>query len=362
MKIKRVEFTSFRNYERLETDLEDGINVFYGNNAQGKTNILEGIYLTCTTRSHKKSRDSEMIRFGEEESHLRLYLQKKDIDYRIDMHLKRGSRKYIAINGLNIKKASELLGIANIVFFSPEDLNIIKDSPSERRRFVDMELSQLDSVYLSMLSGYSKSLEQKNRLLKDAAYKRDGSINELMDIWDEKLLEYGTEIIKKRRVFIEELNQILKEKNREISGNDEELSCIYEPDTDPENYRESLRSRRENDIRYGSTTTGPHRDDISFELNGTDLRKYGSQGQVRTASLSVKLSEIELVRSRTGDLPILMLDDVMSELDSSRQRLLLKSIGGIQTLITCTGLEDLIKNGFSGDCVYYVDNARLERK
>ncbi len=361
MKIKRLEFSSFRNYEKMETDLEDGINIFYGDNAQGKTNILEGIYLICTTKSHKKSKDAEMIRFGEEEAHLRMFLEKREIEYRIDLHLKKGSRKHIAINGLAVKKASELLGIANIVFFSPEDLNIIKNSPSERRRFVDMELSQLDKVYLSALSGYSKALEQKNKLLRDASFDRNPSLDDLLDVWDEKLIEFGTEIIRKRKEFLEELNLILREKDREISGKDENLSCDYEPDADPGSYREKLKDKREGDKKYGSTSVGPHRDDICFSLDDMDLRKYGSQGQVRTASLSLKLSEIELVKKRTGDSPILLLDDVLSELDSGRQKLLLKSIGEIQTLITCTGLDEFIKNGFSGDSVFFVKNAEITR-
>ncbi len=361
MKIKRLELTSFRNYESLELDFDEGSNIFYGNNAQGKTNILEGIFLSCTTRSHKKSKDREVIRFGDEEAHLRVYIEKKDIEYKIDMHLKRNQKKYIAVNNQPIKKAAELLGIANIIFFSPEDINMIKSGPSERRRFVDMDLSQLDSMYLSSLTAYSKSLEQKNKLLRDAAYFNEPSFNEMLDVWDEKLLEYGTEIIRKRSDFIIELNAILEKKNREITGVDEVLSCIYEPDASAEEYREKLFKGRKNDLKNGSTSTGPHRDDIRFSLNGIDLRKYGSQGQQRSASLSVKLSEIELIRSRINDSPILMLDDVLSELDSNRQKCLLRSIGDIQTLITCTGLDELIKNDFIKNKVFYVENATVKK-
>ena len=362
MKINRLEFTSFRNYESLKLDLGDGCNIFYGNNAQGKTNILEGIYLSCTTKSHKKSKDREMIRFGAEEAHLRVYIEKKEIEYKIDMHLKGNVKKHIFVNGQPIKKAAELLGIANIIFFSPEDINMIKSGPSERRRFVDMDLSQLDSLYLSSLSAYSKALEQKNKLLRDAAYYGDPSFNEMLDVWDEKLMEYGKEIIKKRSFFIEGLNEILKDKNREITGVDETLSCIYEPDTSVDDYKDKLFKGRKSDLKSGSTSTGPHRDDIRFSLEDTDLRKYGSQGQQRSASLSVKLAEIELVKNRTGDEPILMLDDVLSELDSSRQKCLLNSIGNIQTLITCTGLDELIKNDFIKDKVFYVENATVTKK
>lgn len=362
MKIKRLELTSFRNYKNLNIDLDDKTNIFYGNNAQGKTNILEGIYLSCTTKSHKKSKDREMIRFGDDEAHLRVIIEKKDIDYKIDMHLRKSEKKHIAINSIPIKKASELLGIANIIFFSPEDMNIIKNGPSERRRFVDMELSQLDKIYLSLIGNYTKALEQKNKLLKDALYFRDPSFKDMLDVWDEKLSEYGSEIIKKRQAFIEELNEILVKKNKEITGIDEELSCIYEPDTPVNEYREKLKESRETDIKNGNTSTGPHRDDIKIALNGVDLRKYGSQGQQRSASLSLKLSEIELVKKRINDLPILLLDDVLSELDSNRQKCLLNSIGDIQTLITCTGLDEFVKNRFVTDCVFFVENATVTKK
>ena len=362
MKIKRLELTSFRNYENLNIDLEDNTNIFYGNNAQGKTNILEGIYLACTTKSHKKSKDREMIRFGEDEAHLRVVLEKNDIDYKIDMHLRKNDKKHIAINSVPIRKASDLLGIANIIFFSPEDMNIIKNGPSERRRFVDMELSQLDKLYLSIYSDYTKALEQKNKLLKDASYFGDPSFKDMLDIWDQKLYEFGSELIIKRQKFIEELNEILVVKNKEITGIDEELSCIYEPDTKVNEYRDKLLSSRDQDIRNGNTSTGPHRDDIRISLNNVDLRKYGSQGQQRSASLSLKLSEIELVKKRINDLPVLMLDDVLSELDSNRQKCLLNSIGEIQTLITCTGLDEFVKNRFVTDSVFFVDNATVTRR
>ena len=362
MKIKRLELKSFRNYRDLSLDFEENTNIFYGNNAQGKTNLLEAVYVSCTTKSHKKSKDQELISFGEDEAHIRIYLEKKSIDYKIDMHIKRNHKKGIAINGVPIKKASELLGIANIIFFSPEDINMIKRGPSERRRFMDMDLSQLDPVYLNNLSKYSRSLEQKNKILRDISRLRDESLKDMLDVWDEKLIEYGNDIIKKRRGFISELNEIVREENRRITGLNEELECIYEPDASIDKYREKLLSGREKDIKSGSTSTGPHRDDINFSLDGIDLRKYGSQGQQRTASLSVKLSEIELFKKASNDYPILMLDDVLSELDNSRQKYLINTIGGIQTLITCTGIDEFIKNGFEKYAVFYVDNARVEKR
>ena len=209
---------------------------------------------------------------------------------------------------------------------------------------------------------YTTHLQNKNKLLKDAVYFKDPSLFEMLDVWDEKLLEYGTGLIKKRKDFIEELNKILIEKNREITGINETLSCFYEPDAEDDGYRKKLRENREKDLKSGSTSTGPHRDDIRFSLEGIDIRKYGSQGQQRSASLSLKLSEIELVKLRINDNPVLMLDDVLSELDSSRQKCLLSSIGNIQTLITCTGLDEFIKNRFTTDNVYFVENAKVTRQ
>jgi DNA replication and repair protein RecF len=342
MIIKSIELTNFRNYENLSLDFDEGINILYGDNAQGKTNILEAIYVAATTKSHKGSTDSEMIRFGEDEGHIRTVLFDDGVNTRVDLHLRRAKSKGIAIDGEKIKKAAELLGLCRVVFFSPEDLGIIKNGPHNRRRFVDMELCQLDSFYLYNLNNYNKVVNQRNQLLKDLYY--NPGLSETMSIWDDQLVSYGNKIIERRRQFIEQLNVIIGPIHRKISVNTEEIRILYEPDAEESEFPEKLKLHLERDRKNKSTSVGPHRDDFSFEVDGVDIRKYGSQGQQRTAALSLKLSEIEMVRKIAGKSPILLLDDVLSELDGNRQKFLLEGIGDIQTIITCTGLEDFVQN------------------
>lgn len=358
MFIKRLELKNFRNYTDLSIDFDSSTNILYGNNAQGKTNILEASYIGSTTKSHKGSKDKDIIKFGEDESHIRLEIEKKDIDYRIDMHLRKNKNKSIAVNGVSLKKAAELLGILNIVFFSPEDLSIIKNGPAERRKFIDMELSQLDPIYLYNLSNYNKAVDQRNKLLKDM-YDRN-EVNDLLDVWDEKIISFGKEIIKRRLDFIEKLNVIISEIHYKLSGGLEKCFIFYEPDCNISEYEDKLHRSREKDLRYKTTSVGPHRDDVRFMVNDIDIRKYGSQGQQRTAALSLKLSEIELVKKMAGDTPVLLLDDVLSELDSNRQNYLLESIKDIQTIITCTGLDEFVNNRFKINRTYHVVNGSVE--
>ena len=341
----------------MSLDFDDDTNIFYGDNAQGKTNILEAVYLCATTKSHRGTKDRDMIRFESEESHIETVVEKKGVPYQIDIHLKKNSPKGIAINRMPIKKASELFGIINIVFFSPEDLNIIKDGPSERRRFIDLELSQLDKVYLSNLSNYNRIVNQRNHLLKDIHYKEN--LLETLDIWDMQLAEYGTKIIESRKKFINEVNKIVYDIHKNITGNREKIKLVYEPNTGNYSLEEALKRSRDRDLRMMSTSVGPHRDDICFMSGNIDIRKFGSQGQQRTAALSLKLSEIELVKRVTGDKPILLLDDVLSELDKHRQNYLLDSINDIQTLITCTGVEEFVNHRFSINKIYHVHEGRV---
>ena len=307
---------------------------------------------------YKGSKDKEMIRFGQEEAHIRTNLDKEGMEYRVDMHLKKSKSKGIAVNGQHLKKAAQLLGLLNVVFFSPEDLSIIKNGPSERRRFVDMELCQIDKYYLYNLNQYNKIVNQRNKLLKDFYHNTD--ISETLHVWDMQLVTYGKQIIERRKEFVDQLNEIIYGIHKNLSGDREELVIVYEPDTEAENLENDLRISREKDIKYKMTSVGPHRDDFSFVVNGVDIRKYGSQGQQRTAALSLKLSEIELVKKVTGDNPVLLLDDVLSELDSNRQNYLLNNIGNIQTIITCTGLDEFINNRFSIDKIFKVTNGRIE--
>lgn len=358
MIIKSIELADFRNYDTLNLTFDSGTNILYGDNAQGKTNILEAIYVVATTKSHKGSKDRDIIQFNKEEAHIRAYIEKEEVETRIDMHLRGSKSKGIAIDGQKIKKAAELLGLLNVVFFSPEDLGIIKNGPAERRRFVDMELCQLDNFYLYNLNHYNKIVNQRNKLLKDLYF--NPSLAETLNIWDSQLVSFGSKIIERRKVFVEQLNEIIYDIHKKLSGDKEELQIHYDPEVSIEEFEHKLALSQERDIKLKQTCVGPHRDDFSFYIGDIDIRKFGSQGQQRTAALSLKLSEIELVKKITKDTPVLLLDDVLSELDANRQNYLLNSIGDIQTIITCTGLDEFINNRFEINKIYKVANGIIE--
>ncbi|RRF96904.1 MAG: DNA replication/repair protein RecF [Lachnospiraceae bacterium] len=354
MIVKSLELMNFRNYERLSIEFDPSTNIIYGDNAQGKTNILEAICVSGTSRSLRGSRDREMIRFGQDEAHIRTIVEKDSNEYRIDIHLKKNHSKGIAVNKIPIKKSSELFGILNIIFFSPEDLSIIKSGPEKRRRFIDMELCQIDKIYLYNLTEYNKALNQRNRLLKDIV--RNKKLLDTLPVWDDKLAEFGSKIIKRREQFVEEIAPVVNVLHREISNEREDVKLFYEKNISADGMREALDFSFDNDMRLGSTTKGPHRDDLRFDLGDVDLRKYGSQGQQRTAALSLKLSEVSMMEKETGEKPVLLLDDVLSELDSRRQKDLLKSLSDTQTLITCTGLDDFVKNQYKVNKIFEIRN------
>lgn len=357
LKIKSLDLQNFRNYDFLNINFDEDTNIIYGDNAQGKTNILEAIYVSATAKSHRGSKDREMIAFKSEEAHIKVIVEKNNNPYRVDMHLKKNKTKGIAINGIPIKRASELFGIINIVLFSPEDLNIIKDGPAARRRFIDMELCQIDKIYLNDITNYNRILMQRNRLLKDMGYRDD--IADTLDVWDMQLCRYGRNIIERRKSFIENINGLIGDIHSNLSGGREKLIIEYEPCVSAAAIDEEIKRSRERDIRTRMTGTGPHKDDICFKINDNDVRKYGSQGQQRTSALSLKLSEIELVKRVIKDNPILLLDDVLSELDSNRQNYLLNSIKDIQTIVTCTGLDEFIKNRFKINKIYKVVEGKV---
>lgn len=358
MYISSIDLSDFRNYHALSLSFDPGNNIIFGDNAQGKTNLLEACFVSATTRSHRGSKDSELISFGAEEAHIRTKVEKQGRETSIDFHLKQGKKKGIAVNHVPLKRSADLFGILNIILFSPEDLNIIKEGPSERRRFMDMELCQLDRVYLSDLTNYRKALNQRNALLKDLYY--DKSLEGTLDAWDIQLVNYGKKLIGRRAKFIEDLSPIVSELHTEISGRKENPAVAYEPAVSEKAFEEALFMARDRDIRLGSTSVGPHRDDISFAIEGRDIRTYGSEGQKRTCALSLKLSEIRLVESLIDDKPVLLLDDVLSELDRSRQNLLLSSLSDVQTIITCTGLDDFVENRFHTDRLIHVVGGTAE--
>ncbi len=360
MIIKSLELKNFRNYRDLHITFDEGTNILYGDNAQGKTNVLESLYVSGTTKSHRGARDREMIRFGEEEAHIRTIIEKKGTEHPIDFHLKKTEPKGIAVDRVPIHRAGEIFGLLNLVFFSPEDLNIIKEGPSLRRRFLDMELGQLDTIYLSDLANYNKTLKQRNQLLKDLFSR--SSLEDTLSVWDEQLAAYGKKIIRQRKEFLGRLSEIVSPIHERISGEKERLRLTYEPNCEAKDLEKELNRSREKDKRTGITSVGPHRDDICFYINDVDIRKFGSQGQQRTSALSLKLAEIELVRRTINDTPVLLLDDVLSELDSKRQNYLLNSISDIQTIITCTGLDEFIKNRFRINRVFFVKDGRIEEQ
>lgn len=354
MYIRSLQLANFRNYESLSLEFSEGTNILYGDNAQGKTNILEALYLVATTKSHRSVRDRDMIRFGCQEGHIRTVLIKNGVDYQVDMHLRAAKTKGLAINGQKLKRASQLMGLLHIVFFSPEDLTIVKNGPAYRRHFLDMELCQLDGEYLFNLNHYNRIVDQRNRLLKEIWNNPD--LEATLDVWDDQLADYGTKIIARRREFMEQLADLIGDIHLRLSGGREHLSLQYLPDTEAAALKEKLLQNRERDKYLKSTSVGPHKDDFSFVCNEIDLRKFGSQGQQRTCALSLKLAEIELVKKMIGDSPVLMLDDVLSELDTNRQNTLLDSLGGIQTFITCTGLDEFVSHRFAIDRLYRVEN------
>ena len=357
MIIESMELQHYRNYPALQISFDPGTNIFYGDNAQGKTNALEAMYVCCTTKSHRVSRDKDLIRFGQEEAHIKLQVKKDNVSYRIDMHLKKNKPKGIAVNGIPIRKASELFGIANVVFFSPEDLNIIKNGPSERRRFLDLELCQVNKLYVHNIVNYNKILMQRNKCLKDLSFRPE--YESTLEIWDEQLIRYGLPLMEYRKQFIDQLNRLIEVVHGKLTGKKEHLVLSYEPNVQPEEFSAVLVKNRESDKKQKTTLSGPHRDDMSFFINQIDIRKFGSQGQQRSAALSLKLSEIELVRELIHDYPILLLDDVLSELDRGRQNHLLNSINHIQTMITCTGLDDFIGHRFPLNRIFKVTGGEV---
>jgi len=355
--VKDLNLKAFRNYETLSVSLDPGTNIFYGRNAQGKTNILEAVYLAGTTRSHRGSKDRDLIRMGEEESHIRMQIDRHQNDYRIDIHLKKNRAKGVAVNGLPVKRAADLYGIASLVFFSPEDLNIIKNGPSGRRKFLDLIISGVDRVYLSDLARYGKILAQRNALLHEAAFdpKR---ISEL-DVWDLQLAETGERIIRRRAEFTDIFGKMASERHLQLTDGSERLRISYEPNTEAGFLQSKTERNRDMDLRTKETHAGPHRDDLCIRANGMDLRTYGSQGQQRTAALSMKMAEISVIEKMRGDKPVLLLDDVLSELDTNRQNALLGAIRNTQTLVTCTGLDDFVSRTFHADRIFHVENGTV---
>lgn len=356
MYIKELSLKDFRNYDELTIELDHGINIFRGDNAQGKTNILEAIYLCATARSHRTHKEKEIIKWDREAAHVKMSVQKQYVEDIIDFHLTQKAKSAL-INRMPIARLGELFGCLNIVMFSPEDLQLIKNSPKERRRFIDIELCQIDKLYYYSLRQYHKVLKQRNLALKEYFRTKDAS---MLDVWDMQLEEYAKAVIQKRQSFIEEINLIARAIHNDISASKEELEVIYDPSVSAKEFSEKTLKFREKDILYQTTSIGPHRDDLKFLINGMDVKTYGSQGQQRSVVLSMKLAELKIMKKYIGEQPVLLLDDVLSELDDKRQKDLFKYTESIQTLITCTGIEQSVWNTQKIGKLYNVKAGKIE--
>ena len=341
MWINEIKLKNFRNYNYQEIQLHENINVFFGENAQGKTNIIESIFLSSIGKSFRTNKEKELIKFNEQKAFIEINFKKSDREGNLKIEI--GDKKQIYLNGIKLKKLSELLGNINIVTFTPDDIHILKGGPQNRRKFLDIMISQLRPNYMHILSLYLKTLEQRNNYLKQI--KTEKKDENLLEIWDEKLIEYGCKIFEYRKEFIEKIKEKIKDIHKEITDNKEDIEIKYFSDASTrQNFINELKSRRKLDIIKGFTTKGVHRDDFIVYINGKEIESFGSQGQHRTAILSLKLSELQVIYDDIGEYPILLLDDFMSELDNKRRKNFLDNIKNIQVIITCTekiSLENL---------------------
>lgn len=361
MYVKYLNLINFRNYTELNIELCNGTNVFVGDNAQGKTNILEALYYTSIGKSHRANKDKELINWNASETYIKTYISKERLDKKIEIKIFKEGKKGININSIKITKLQELVGVLNVVMFSPEDLDIVKDSPSYRRRFLDIELCKLNSKYYYSLSMYKKVLNERNTVLK-----KYNSNPDMLDIYDIQLSDLGSYIIKERFRYIENLNEKGKVIHSEITQNKEEIEFKYltliksGSDIKDQLYNMLINNRKK-DIERRVTSVGPHRDDFSILINGMDVKTFGSQGQQRTSVLSIKFASLYIIKDLSGEYPLLLLDDVLSELDTKRQEYILNSIKDVQTLITCTGISD-IKSHLSSTIfkIFNVTNGSIE--
>ena len=347
MLITNLKLQNFRNYEQLNIDFNKGINIIYGDNAQGKTNILEAIFVSSLGKSFRTNKEKELIKMGEVFSKIEVEFSKSDRDGKIKIEI--SDKKNILINGVKIKKLSELLGIIHIVIFTPDDINILKNGPAQRRRFLDIFIGQLRPNYIYCLNMYLKALEQRNNYLKQIKFENKSE--EFLDIWDEKISEYAEKVFKYRFDFINKIKEKIKLVHNIITENNEDINIEYVSDfTNKEDFIKKLK---------GYTTKGVHRDDFNMFINNNLVNVYGSQGQHRTAILSLKMSELKVIYDEIGENPILLLDDFMSELDEKRRKNFLKNIKDTQVLVTCTDKIDIENLDFN---IYNVQKGKINKK
>ncbi|MCL1808649.1 MAG: DNA replication/repair protein RecF [Clostridiales bacterium] len=356
MHIREVEIVNFRNYKEEKIKFHEKLNVFTGGNAQGKTNILESIYISSMGRSFRSGKDSEMIKIGESFCKSKVVALRGGEEITVEIAIT-SKEKGVKINNAKIKKSSELAENVLIVVFSPEDLRIVQGDPERRRRFMDRELSQIKPSYYSDLSSYKRVLTQRNALLKDRnANKVD------FEVWDEKMVDHGSRIIKKREIFVDKINTISGKIHSEITNGKESLKVLYDCSVSPDSFLDALKDNFKKDILRGNTETGPHRDDLEIRANGMDIRRFGSQGQQRTAALSLKLAEINIIKEETGESPVLLLDDVLSELDGERQNFLIKSLKNVQIFLTAAEISNRVFEKLPDGYTFYVDSGSVKKE
>ncbi len=368
MILNSLQLYQFRNYEQIELAFDSPVNLFIGQNAQGKTNLLESIYALALSKSHRTHKDKELIRWGAKQARISAEIEKKYGPCRLDLLLA-SSGKRAKINGLEQKKLSDFIGTLNVVMFAPEDLDIVKGAPGIRRRFMDMEIAQVEPRYLYHLTRFQKVLQQRNLYLKQ---QRDPNAIDLgmLEVWDRQLAEHGSKIMKKRQNFISKLQIVAAQIHDSITEGKERLKIVYQPSVESEDFADEtvlferfmlkLSQIRMQEIRRGITLAGPHRDDILFYINDKEAGTYGSQGQQRTTALSVKLAEIELMKDEIGEYPVLLLDDVLSELDRSRQMRLIETFKDkVQTFITATEIDSIDKNRLGDARIFRVVDGRV---
>lgn len=363
MYIKNLQLINFRNYDELGIELNKGVNIFIGDNAQGKTNILESIYYCSLAKSHRTNKDKELINWNKEEAYIKAYVSKERLDKNIEIKIFKDGKKGIKINSIKATKLQELIGVFNVVLFSPEDLKIVKESPAHRRKFLDIELCKLNSKYYYSLVQYNKALNERNSLFK----KWNQSIEGIIDVYDAQISKFGSYIIKERLKYINKLNEKGKLIHKEITSASEEINFKYLTDIkSAENIEEELntllKKSIKSDMERRTTSHGPHRDDFSISINDIDTRNYGSQGQQRTSVLTIKFSSLEIIKDQTGEYPVLLLDDVLSELDLNRQKYILNSINNVQTIVTCTGIENIRNYLSESSKIFRVDSGRITKE
>ncbi|MFI8576921.1 MULTISPECIES: DNA replication/repair protein RecF [Rossellomorea] len=370
MYIEQLELRNYRNYESIDVSFENKVNVILGENAQGKTNIMESIYVLAMAKSHRTSNDKDLIRWDEEYAKIKGRIQKYNGALPLELILSKKGKKAKS-NHLEQSKLSQYVGNMNVVMFAPEDLHLVKGSPQVRRRFIDMEIGQVSPVYLHDISLYQKILQQRNHYLKQLQTRKQKD-QTMLDVLTEQFIEMAVKITKKRFEFVQLLESWAKPIHSGISRNLETLEIVYKPSLDVSDnqewskmvdiYEQKFDGIREREIDRGVTLIGPHRDDLQFIVNGRDVQTFGSQGQQRTTALSVKLAEIELIHSEIKEYPILLLDDVLSELDDYRQSHLLNTIQGkVQTFVTTTNVDGIDHQTLNEATTFEVEAGSMKR-